>query len=189
VTKSEENITRSDAGRVFLKHFVPPDAKTNLVFWAIVIAGIVLDLWSKSAVFAWLEGVPGNSVTVIEGFLELVRAQNAGAAFGIASGQRILLISFSVLALVIIMGIYFFSRIDRRMLYISLALFAGGVCGNLYDRIFYGGLVRDFIDVYIKNYHWPAFNVADSMLCVGVGLMIICSFTDKHYQEHAQQQR
>jgi signal peptidase II len=62
------------------------------------------------------------------------------------------------------------------LVHVALGLFAAGVCGNLYDRIFNDGLVRDFIDVYYRQHHWPAFNVADSMLCIAVGLGIISCF-------------
>ena len=57
----------------------------------------------------------------------------------------------------------------------ALGLFMGGVAGNLYDRLFNDGMVRDFIDVYWRGWHWPAFNVADSMLCVAVGIFVVRS--------------
>ena len=153
-----------------------PPLSIQFLFWPIVISGFILDLWSKKTVFAWLEQKPFYRLSVIDGFLQLVRAENAGAAFGIASGQRHLLIAISVLALIVILAFFLFSRIEHKLIYVAIALFTAGVCGNLYDRIFHGGMVRDFIDVYIGQYHWPAFNVADSMLCIGMGLMIICSF-------------
>ncbi len=76
------------------------------------------------------------------------------------------------------------------MIHIALGLFTGGILGNLYDRIFNDGMVRDFIDVYIGNKHWPTFNVADGLLCIGVGLLIISTFvTEKSSQKHAQQHK
>lgn len=61
----------------------------------------------------------------------------------------------------------------------SLGCITAGIIGNLYDRAFNGGCVRDFIDVLIPviDYHWPTFNVADSLLCIGVGLMILGNLT------------
>jgi signal peptidase II len=56
---------------------------------------------------------------------------------------------------------------------VALAFFTGGIVGNFYDRAFNNGLVRDFLDVYVRDYHWPTFNVADSLLCIGVGLLVI----------------
>jgi signal peptidase II len=154
-----------------------PDLAAQLVFWPLIAAGLTLDLWSKRALFDWLQQQQGNSISIIDGFLRLVIAENAGAAFGIATGQRYLLVVVSVIALIVIFAIFLFSGTKQKLVHIALGLFAAGVCGNLYDRIFNNGLVRDFIDVvYWPGRHWPAFNIADSMLCIGVGLMIISGF-------------
>jgi signal peptidase II len=59
---------------------------------------------------------------------------------------------------------------------LSLALFVGGILGNLHDRLFNNGLVRDFIDAYYRDWHWPAFNVADSALCIAVALILLSNF-------------
>jgi signal peptidase II len=175
----------------FLRGFAVPGLKAQLFFWPLMVLGLALDLWSKRTVFDWLQQ-RGNSVSIIDGFLQLVAMENKGAAFGIASGQRYLLIMISVIALIVIFGIFLFSGTERKLVHIALGLFAAGVCGNLYDRLFYtDGAVRDFIDVvYWPGKHWPAFNVADSLLCVGVGLMIIsCILTDKSPPERAQQHK
>jgi signal peptidase II len=184
---SEKNDARPDSDRAFLKGFAMPVSAAWLIFWPLVVVGIALDLWSKWAIFDWLETKPDGRFSIIDGFLQLVRAENAGAAFGIASGQRYILVTVSVLALLVILTMFFFSRTGQKLMYVAFALFAAGICGNLYDRIFNGGFVRDFLDVYYQRYHWPAFNVADSLLCIGVGLLIITSlFSDKPFQKHAQ---
>jgi len=177
-SEREESSARLGSGRAFLKRhpFVLPDLAAQLIFWPLMAVGLTLDLWSKSAVFSWLDRQPDKSVSIIEGFLKLVIAENPGAAFGRFAGHSNLLMVVSVVALIVIFAIFLFSGTQQRLAHVALALFAAGVCGNLYDRIFNNGLVRDFIDVYYRQYHWPAFNVADSMLCVGVGLMIISSF-------------
>jgi len=168
-----------------------PPLSIQFLFWPIVISGFILDIWSKKAVFDWLIQKQFYKVSIVDGFLQLVLAENAGAAFGIASGQRYLLIAVSLLALIAILAVFFFSRIEHKLLYVALALFTAGVCGNLYDRIFNDGMVRDFIDIYVGKYHWPVFNAADSMLCIGVGLMIISGLfiSCKPCQKHAQQQK
>ena len=110
-------------------------------------------------------------------------ALNDGAAFGFFAGHPYKLIVVSVIALIFVLVFFlFFSGTGPRLFHIALGLFAAGVCGNLYDRIFNDGLVRDFIDITIwPGKHWPAFNVADSMLCIAVGLWIISCFqTPKH---------
>jgi signal peptidase II len=149
-----------------------PDAKAHLIFWLIFMFGLLLDLWSKKAIFAWLSDA--GSFTIIDGFLKLVMAENTGAAFGIAAGKRSLLMATSVVALAGVVAIFLFSGDKQRLVQAALGLFTAGVSGNLYDRIFNDGRVRDFIDVvYWPGRHWPAFNLADSMLCISVGLLII----------------
>lgn len=192
-SKRQEYGARLKPSRVFLKRrrFVLPGLKAQLVFWTLAVGGLVLDLWTKKAVFTWLESKPGKSVAIVDGSLKLVVALNEGAAFGIAAGQYHLLVAISVIAVIVILGIFLCSGGQRRLIHVSLALFAAGVCGNLWDRIFNDGQVRDFIDVvYWPGRHWPAFNIADAMLCIGVGLLILSMFsTERFCRKHAQQQK
>lgn len=190
----EENGARPCLGRAFLSgcrniKFPPPAAQ--FIFWTLVVAGTALDLWSKWAAFESLGRRPSGEIPIIDGFFRLVAVENTGAAFGIASGQRWLLTVVSVVALVVILAIFFFSAHKSKVMHIALGLFTAGVCGNLYDRIFNEGRVRDFIDiVYWPGKHWPAFNAADSMLCIGVGLLIIWGFlTDRLGPEHGRQHK
>ena len=67
-----------------------------MVFWPVAICGIALDLWTKSAVFGWLKQRPDYEFSIIDGFLKLVLAENRGAAFGMAQGQRYLLVTVSI---------------------------------------------------------------------------------------------
>jgi signal peptidase II len=176
--KRQNGSARPGAGRAFLKRrqLALPGWPTQLVFWSLVVAGLALDLWSKSVVFGWLEQKPGNSVSIIDGFLRLVMALNQGAAFGIATGKHQLLAAVSFVALIVIVVVFLFSGSRSKVVHVALALFGAGICGNLWDRLFNHGQVRDFIDVYYRDYHWPAFNLADSMLCIGVGLLVLSSF-------------
>jgi len=193
VTKSkrEENIARPNSDRAFLSRRLGaalPSLKTHLVFWPITTAGLALDLWTKKAVFGRLQH--GGDISIIDGFLRFVRALNAGAAFGMFAGHRYKLIAVSIIALIASIAIFFSSRNERKLFHVGLALFTAGICGNLYDRIFNNGLVRDFIDVvYWPGKHWPAFNVGDSMLCIGVGVMFITLFTGMFFRKHAQQHK
>lgn len=189
----EDNV-RPKAGRVSLPghvKFHTPPAKAQWVFWSIAVGGFFLDIWSKSAVFNWLLKKEEPFFSIIDGFLRLVVAENSGAAFGIAAGHRYFLVTVSMVAIAVILFLFFFTRVEHKIMYVALGLFIGGVAGNLYDRIFNNGMVRDFIDiVYWPGKHWPAFNVADSMLCVGVGLMLVSSFlTERLARKHAQQQK
>ena len=148
----------------------------HLIFWPVFGAGLVLDLWSKYAVFEWLRERGQDGFAVIDGFLRLQLAVNPGAAFGMAAGHRWQLVTVSVVAIVVDLAIFLFGLTERKIILVAQALFAAGVCGNLYDRLFNEGYVRDFIDVvYWQGKHWPSFNVADSMLCIAVGLLLLSS--------------
>ena len=116
-----------------------------------------------------------QSITVISGIFNIVRFENKGAAWGMFSGYTWPLLSISVLFLG---GMILFLRsltegfVAR---YYAFALVAGGILGNSVDRIWRCGSVVDFLDFYISTHHWPAFNVADSAICVGVGIYILSS--------------
>jgi len=188
--KTEESSTRTSLERGFLKRFslTLPDSKAHLIFWTLTLGGLALDLWTKRVVFDWLE--QRGSVSIINGFLQFVRVLNNGAAFGIFAGKFYFLTAISVIALVVVLGVFLFSGTHNKLVHVALGLFTAGICGTLYDRIFNDGLVRDFIDVYYRDSHWPAFNVADSLLCIGVGLLIISTFlTEKSAQKRARQHK
>jgi signal peptidase II len=190
--KKEADIARPDMDRAFFKQLVDslPDSRAHIIFWSLFILGLALDLWTKWAVFSRLNYPGPGSYQVIDGLVQLVTALNDGAAFGMFAGNSYFLVGVASLALIIIIAIFLFGGNRHRLVHVALGFFAAGISGNLYDRIFNDGLVRDFVDVYYRSYHWPAFNVADSMLCVGVGLLIISTlFTPQSYRKHAQQQK
>lgn len=147
------------------------------LFWPVAVLGAAIDLWTKSAVFAWLGSREQPTYTIIDGFLQFILRENTGAAFSAFQDWTKFLITISGIALLIILGIFFSRRVTNRLVLFSLGCITAGIVGNLYDRLFNEGRVRDFIDVYIGawNWHWPTFNVADSLLCIGVGLLIITS--------------
>ena len=153
----------------------------HLLFWPIVVVGIVADLWSKSAVFEWLDSLPSGQYSVIDGFFQFVLVENRGAAWGVASGRTLPLIIISAVAMVVVLGAFLFNRKPQLLSVIALGLFEAGICGNLYDRIFNNGKVRDFLDFYYGDWHFPAFNIADSMLTVAVAILILTTiFCAKH---------
>ena len=173
--------TNESGARPSLSQFSPkylktmlPDRRTHLMFWPLMIGGLLLDLWTKKAAFDRLEQYEAYSV--IDGLLQLVRAENNGAAFGLFAGKSYFLTAISGIAIVAIIGVFLFAENRQKLVNIALGLFAAGVCGNLYDRAFNDGLVRDFIDLYYRNYHWHTFNIADALLCIGVGLLMISTF-------------
>ena len=181
-----ENPLRNDSEKSAVKPVTPLIA--TLLFWPVALGGATLDLWSKWAVFNWLptltpyryviidgKTVPEFRYVLIDGFLQFVLRENEGAAFSLFQGWTFFLVTISIVALVIVVGIFFSKKVHSRLILFALGCMTSGIIGNLYDRAFNAGRVRDFIDVYIGDYHWPTFNVADSMLCIGVGLLIIAN--------------
>ena len=118
-----------------------------------------------------------SSVHVIPGFFSLTHIQNPGAAFGFLANQdsslyqtALLLITSSAVCVLF----YLYQKIPKShpLLATGFALVFGGAVGNLIDRIRFGKVV-DFLDFYIENLHWPAFNVADSAITVGMSIILI----------------
>jgi len=118
---------------------------------------------------------PFEQYTVIPGFLNLVRVNNTGVAFGLGAGQisplrQVFFTVVSILVMVILCY-YFWQGHKDAIFSLAVAGIFGGAVGNLIDRLRWGSVV-DFLDFYIGNYHWPAFNVADTAICVGAGLLV-----------------
>jgi signal peptidase II len=136
---------------------------------------LLLDQASKILVLNIFQ--PGEVRPVIDGIFNLTLTFNRGAAFGLWSwltpGFRELVLGITVL---IAMGVvvYFLTRpyYQNALSQVALAGILGGALGNIIDRIRLGAVV-DFLDVYYESYHWPAFNIADSAICIGVGILIL----------------
>jgi signal peptidase II len=171
------------AGRTVDESIDWPTAIT--LFWPVAILGAAVDLWTKSSVFAWLSSRQEPYFSIIDGFLRLIMRENTGAAFSVFQGWTVFLIIISCVALVVVIGIFFSHKISGKWAMFALGCITAGITGNLYDRLFNDGRVRDFIDVYVGAWHWPTFNVADSLLCIGVGLLIITSL--KHPREETSE--
>ncbi|HKY08863.1 MAG TPA: signal peptidase II [Candidatus Binatia bacterium] len=117
-----------------------------------------------------------DSIPVIPGFFSLTYIRNTGAAFGIFSGVHEVfrlpfLIGVSILAIGFILVMLKRLRDGEIGLATALAFILGGALGNLIDRFFYGEVI-DFLDVYWSQYHWPAFNIADSFITIGVSITL-----------------
>ena len=136
---------------------------------------IVLDQATKTLVLTHL--APGTHVDIVEGFVTLTLVMNPGLAFGllggVPSGWRWVVGVLSVIALIVL------ARVALRVLpagspldHVAIGLIFGGAIGNLLDRIRFGAVV-DFVDIHVHAYHWPAFNVADSGISVGVVLLAL----------------
>jgi signal peptidase II len=115
-----------------------------------------------------------ESVPVIPGWFHLTYIRNKGAAFGIFADSAVRIpffITMTLVALVVILWYLRRLRADQQLAAFALALIFAGALGNLIDRIRLGEVI-DFLDVFWRQHHWPAFNVADSAICIGVALLI-----------------
>jgi signal peptidase II len=145
----------------------------NLRWLWLSFAIVILDRWTKLLV---MQHLSLHSPYAVMPFLNFTLTFNTGTAFSFlsfASGWQIWL--FVGLAVIVCLSILIWmSRIPRQAYWLaaSLALIFGGALGNLIDRLYYGYVI-DFIDVYVKNWHYPTFNLADSAICVGVVILII----------------
>lgn len=160
------------------------DHKTMLRWLWLSVAVLILDQLSKLAVVNALQLYESVRLT---SFLRLTYVHNTGAAFSLLSDaggwQRWL---FTVLAVAIsafLIGWLIRLKQHEILMATALSLVLGGAVGNLIDRVAYGYVI-DFIDVHYQAYHWPAFNVADSAICIGVVLMLLentgLAKSDKH---------
>lgn len=136
----------------------------------VALAVILLDQASKE----WVRGAFDlhESLPLVPGFFNLTYIRNTGAAWGMFSGQSLAL---SVLAVVMLAALVAFRRRilpPGRIHRVALGLLCGGIVGNLFDRLRLD-YVTDFLDFYVRGWHWPAFNIADAAICTGVGIYML----------------
>lgn len=141
---------------------------------------VILDQLSKW----WVVGAfqLHESLAVIPGFFDLTFVVNTGAAFGILAGEQniwrhLFFVSMTLVALVLLGLAFRQYRHGGKCYVVGLGLISGGALGNLIDRLRFGHVI-DFLDFSIKGYHWPAFNVADSAISVGVALFMLAAFLE-----------
>ncbi len=161
----------------------PPVGRSTrwkVVGLVIVLVGIAADLWTKDLMQGLLGMTPEQphgserQQEVIDGFLRFAGNWNAGVTFGMAAGLTQPILLFTMVASLGIGAWLLLTRSPSRVLHVALALILAGAIGNLHDR-WRWKMVRDFIVVYWKDpsiWQWPAFNVADSMIVVGVSLIL-----------------
>lgn len=153
---------------------------------ALVAIGIfALDRWSKWMIETHF--APDTVKAVIPGFFNLVRSENPGVAFGMLAddaGQwhTPALVLLSVVAILILAAMLWkIDRLDRPSA-VGLSLIFGGAVGNVYDRV-RSGAVTDFLDFYVSTHHWYIFNLADSAICVGAGLLLLSMFMTRNHDQ------
>lgn len=149
-----------------------------MLFVALIFLVIILDQASK----LWIVGnfTLYESVPVVPGLFSLTYLTNTGAAFGMLAGdhgvwRQVFFVGVAVVALAALGFLYRKLRSASVWYTVALGLIAGGAVGNLIDRLRLGSVI-DFLDVYFGVHHWPAFNVADSAITVGVAIFLIMNF-------------
>lgn len=152
-------------------------ARKLAVFWWMALGAVVvlLDQVTKNIVVSRIQF--GEQIPIISGFFNLTLTYNLGAAFGAFSGlhdgvRPWVLLGTTLLAFAVV---FYYTRSPQGQSSLARAAFSlilGGAVGNLIDRIWLGKVV-DFLDFYLGSYHWPAFNLADSCICIGVCLLVL----------------
>jgi signal peptidase II len=149
--------------------------KSRYKIFLLLIAGVLfLDQTTKAVVSSTLR--MHEVRPIIPGLLNLTRVHNTGAAFGLLAGQASPMRTLFFLTVSFVaMGVVFWMLLrlppEQKVEQLALSLIFGGALGNVVDRVRLGEVV-DFVDVYFRNYHWPAFNVADSAITIGVILLL-----------------
>jgi signal peptidase II len=140
---------------------------------SVAVVAFALDRFNKWWLLDYFD-MPSRGHVELAPFFNLVMVWNRGVSFGLFSdggqGHRLVLTAISV----VIVGVLFYwlQRTSDRLPAIAYGLIIGGAVGNIYDRFSYGA-VADFFDVHMGQYHWPAFNIADSAITIGVGLILL----------------
>ena len=149
--------------------------RTNWIFLGVVAAVVVLDQATK----LWIDAaMPLHaSFPVIDGFFNITYVRNPGAAFGFLAGapplfRSLFFVCVTIAAIVLILYYLYKNPSRGPLLTLSLAFILSGALGNLIDRVRYGEVI-DFLDFYLGRVHWPAFNVADTAICIGAALLFL----------------
>ena len=140
----------------------------------VAAAAAILDQISKALVLAFF-GEPGCALhrAVVGPFLDLVLTCNPGVSFGLfnRAGVNSLIFSLAAVAIILVLVVWL-GRVRATFLAAAIGLIIGGAIGNVVDRLRFGAVI-DFLDFHLASWHWPAFNLADSAICLGVAAMLL----------------
>lgn len=159
----------------------------QLSYFLFILVLVIADHLTKAIVSQKIALL--TNIRVVPGFFNLTHIRNRGAIFGFfsRSGNQLIYIVLTLASLAALgLVIYYFFKIptSERFMKISLSLILAGALGNLIDRIFRGYVV-DFLDFYVKNWHWPSFNIADASITIG-GFILIFIFLFKRRPKCSQ---
>jgi signal peptidase II len=171
-----------DGAGVERERIVSPAKRKYVLFALFGGVSLVLDQWTKGLAREFLRPRgPLNPKVVVPNYFDLRYAENPGVAFSMFQdlpGGRVLLTLLALAALGMVIAYLRRTPVEATRLHVALGLIGGGAIGNLVDRVLYGR-VTDFIVWKKGDLEWPAFNIADAALCVGVGLMLLDMFLNR----------
>ena len=169
MSEGAESVLKQENGTKFARWPRP-------AFYAVLVLALALDQVTKTWAHAALE--PIRRVTLVPGFFDLTYNENTGIAFGMFAGQG-LLVGLCVIVLAIV-ALYYTKGLNWARWESSMVggCLCGGALGNLIDRARLGYVI-DFFDFHVGHYYWPIFNVADSLICLSVGWIVLRQFTGK----------
>ena len=149
--------------------------RARLAHFLLALIVVLVDRWSKRLVAARVAMY--THIQVIPGFFRITHTENTGAAFSLFADstshwKTTALITFSLVAMVIVSVLLWRQKRPLTITGIALSLILGGAVGNLWDRVASGRVV-DFLLFYIKSYQWPVFNLADSSIVIGACLLVM----------------
>ena len=150
-------------------------SRARIAHFLLALLVVLADRWSKRLVAARIAMY--SHVQIIPGFFRITHTENTGAAFSLfadspAHWKTGALIAFSVVAMVVVIGLLWKQKEALTTTGIALSLILGGAVGNLWDRVASGRVV-DFLLFYVRQYQWPVFNLADSSIVIGACLLVI----------------
>ena len=149
--------------------------RARAIHFLLALVIVLLDRWTKRLVAAHVPMY--DRIQVIPGFFRITHTENTGAAFSLFADSHshwttVLLIGFSVLAMLVVFVLLWKQKQGLTLTAIALSLILGGAVGNLWDRLARGRVI-DFLLFYVGQYQWPVFNLADSAIVVGASLLVI----------------
>lgn len=146
--------------------------KKLIAFFAIALSGALIDIISKYVIFQHLNHTsqPPKTLTLIPTILRFRCLENKGVVWGLFPEHNILFLILSIIAVPVIIFLFFSMKKPTTLVIVSLGLILAGTLGNLYDRLRFNA-VRDFIDFYLIG--WPVFNLADTYISIGAIFLLI----------------
>ena len=158
----------------------------SVLFIIITVIGLIIDQATKIYIDRSMQLF--DSIPVVDNFFHITYVRNPGAAFSFlshASWRLPFFIGVSLVASIVIIVAFQKLRDDQKLAQVSLAMIFAGAVGNLIDRVRLGEVI-DFLDAHWYRHHWPAFNVADSLICVGVFLLVVDMLREENRQKEKE---